>query len=113
MALVLTCRRCLQSRTVTAVESAQPLFCGMERNGHKEHAALRKTILQFGDDLGQHTSQDIGGGANLPVLQQVDQLAQPAFIAAVSQGPDERWFDAPAQPAARCTACAGNSVGRD
>src|ERR1700685_465798 len=58
----------------------------MQGNGHDQNlvASRRDKRIEIGDGFGEHASEDAGRGADLIVFQQMNELTQSAFVAAVS-----------------------------
>ncbi len=68
------------------------------------HPPLEPGLLELrierGQGLREHPAQDIGGGSHTVVLEQVNQFAQPAVIAAIGYRTLKGTVDAPADRAA-------------
>ncbi len=80
--------------------------------GHRDHGhgVRRKLRFERCDRLGQHSSKNIGRRAHAAILQQMNQFAQSAFVAAVSGRTRKGRFDAAAQPAPGLACGAGNRI---
>ena len=73
----------------------------MQRHGNHNYGVRRKLGFECGDRLRQHAPKNIRRRAHAAILQQMNQFAQPAFIAAIGNGARENRLDAAAQSASR------------
>ena len=88
------------SNDVCLVESALRLFLRVQRHGNNRDGAGRQGRFQGGDGIGQHASQNRRDRTNLVELEQVDQIAQCAVIAAIGNRPLKRRGGVLTEPAA-------------
>src|SRR5579863_4051161 len=71
----------------------------MQGHRYNQNITSLKKRLQILDSFGKHAPQNIRRGSNLVVFEQMNQLTQAAFIAAVGRGLDVRRFETAAQAA--------------
>src|SRR5208337_4841307 len=65
------------------IEAALRLLVRMQRHGHDGDKAGGQRRIESGNRIGEHASQNLGRWPNLAELQQMNQIAQSAVVAAV------------------------------
>ncbi len=83
------------------IESALRLLALIERNGNHRDRSHGHSLFHAGNRLRQHAPQNCRRRTNLLKLEQMDQVAQSAVIAAIGNRPLERRINAPAERAPR------------
>ena len=92
------------------VEPALPLLDGIQRHGNNHQARIAKERLQFGDHFRQHPAENIGGRPHLLILEQVDEIAEPALITAIGSGLRKYLLNPAAKAAERLGSVPGKGV---
>ena len=71
----------------------------MQRDGYHQYRTVAEVRLQPADRFAQHSPQDCSCGANVFILEQMEQFPQAAVVTAIGDGPGKGRLDSAAHVA--------------